>query len=125
MLAFFYLPRLFVYHAQADDAIGIARFKVMERKLLWGIATPGGLLTLIFGFWLLALYPDGALTQFSWLQWKLALVALLVVYHGICIKLCSDFKRDCNRHHHQWYRWFNEAPVLVLIAIVLLVELQP
>ncbi len=120
----FYLPRLFVYHASAEDAISIARFKVMERKLLWGITTPGGVLTIAFGFWLLALYPEGALAQ-SWLQWKLALVALLVVYHGWCIVLWLRFKQDNNQHSHIWYRWFNEVPVLLLVAIVLLVELRP
>jgi putative membrane protein len=121
----FYLPRLFVYHASAEDTVGIERFKIMERKLLWNIATPGALLTLVFGFWLLALYPDGALEHLGWLQWKLALVVLLIAYHGGCIVLWLDFSRDRNRRSHLWYRWFNEAPVLLLVAIVLLVVLKP
>lgn len=120
----FYLPRLFVYHASTEDAISIERFKIMERKLLWGITTPGGVLTIVFGLWLLALYPDGSLATLSWLQWKLALVVLLVAYHGWCIALWLAFKRDDNQHSHVWYRWFNEAPVVLLIAIVLLVELR-
>jgi putative membrane protein len=75
--------------------------------------------------WLLALYPDGALEHLGWLQWKLALVVLLIAYHGSCIVLWLDFSRDRNRRSHLWYRWFNEAPVLLLVAIVLLVVLKP
>lgn len=121
----FYLPRLYVYHASSEDQISIERFKIMERKLLWGIATPGAILTLAFGLWLLGLYPDGSLELMAWLKWKLALVALLVIYHCTCIKLWLDFKHDRNRHGHLWYRWYNEAPVLLLVAIVLLVVLRP
>ncbi len=121
----FYLPRLFVYHASAEDAVSIERFKIMERKLLWNITTPSAILTLAFGSWLLALYPDGALAHLGWLQWKLALVALLVAYHGACIKLWLDFNHGRNQRSHLWYRWYNEAPVLLLVAIVLLVVLKP
>ncbi len=121
----FYLPRLFVYHASAEDAVSIERFKIMERKLLWNITTPSAILTLAFGSWLLALYPDGALANLGWLRWKLALVALLIVYHMGCIKLWLDFKHDRNRRSQLWYRWYNEAPVLLLVAIVLLVVLKP
>ena len=121
----FYLPRLFVYHASAEDAVSIDRFKIMERKLLWNITAPGAILTLAFGLWLLALYPDGALASLGWLRWKLALVALLIVYHIGCIKLWLDFKHDRNRYSQLWYRWYNEAPVLLLVAIVLLVVLKP
>ena len=117
----FYLPRLFVYHAQASDLIGIERFKVMERKLYYGIMTPSAVLTVAFGVWLwLGQGHSGA-----WLHAKLALVALLVAYHGYCGKLLVDFKHDRNRHGHVWYRWFNELPVLILFAIVLLVVLKP
>ena len=121
----FYLPRLFVYHADTDDQAGIERFKVMERKLLWGITTPGGVITILLGLWLLAMYPAGALAELQWLQWKLVLVGLLIGYHSWCVKLWLDFKHDRNTHSHVWYRWFNEAPVLALIAIVLLVVLKP
>ena len=119
----FYLPRLFVYHASSEDSISIDRFKIMERKLFWGIATPGGIITIGLGFWLIEILnlPWSSL----WLQAKLALVGLLVLYHIWCGKLLLDFKRDKNRHSHVWYRWFNEFPVVLLIAIVLLVELQP
>jgi putative membrane protein len=118
----FYLPRLFVYHAQAEDAISIERFKVMERKLFWGIATPGAVLTLVFGLWLWLGWFQGA---GLWLHAKLGLVAVLVGYHAWCGKLMMDFRRGRNRHGHVWYRWFNEFPVVLLIAIVLLVVFKP
>ncbi len=120
----FYLPRLFVYHAEASDEISNARFKIMERKLFWGITTPGGVLTIVFGLWLIH-YLGTDVLGMLWMQIKLALVGLLVVYHIWCGKLVADFKHDRNRHSHVWFRWFNEAPVLVLVAVVLLVELQP
>ena len=117
----FYLPRLFVYHAMSEDQPGQDRFKVMERKLFYGIMTPGALLTIATGLWLWLGYGF----QGGWLHAKLALVAALVVYHVYCGKLMIDFKRGHNRHGHVFYRWLNELPVLALIAIVLLVELQP
>jgi putative membrane protein len=117
----FYLPRLFVYHAQASDAISIERFKTMERKLYFGIMTPGAILTVLFGSWLWLGYGIAG----GWLHAKLALVAALVAYHVYCGKLLGDFKRDRNRHGHVWYRWFNELPVLILIAVVILVVVKP
>jgi putative membrane protein len=118
----FYLPRLFVYHAQAEDRISIERFKLMERKLFWGIATPGAVLTIVFGLWLWLGWFQGA---GLWLHAKLALVAVLAGYHFWCGKLMLDFRRDRNAHGHVWYRWFNEFPVLVLVAVVLLVVFKP
>jgi putative membrane protein len=122
--ALFYLPRLYVYHASSDDEISNERFKVMERKLYYGIATPGAIITIVLGFWLIHLMGY-QLFSFLWLQLKLALVGILVGYHLYCGKLLKDFKSDSNNHSHVWYRWFNEFPVLILIAVVLLVELQP
>jgi putative membrane protein len=122
MAGLFYLPRLFVYHAQASDRISIERFKVMERKLFWGIATPGATLTIAFGLWLWFGWFQGA---GPWLHAKLALVAALVVYHAWCGKLMIDFRNERNTRSHVWYRWFNEAPTVLLIAIVLLVVLKP
>ena len=118
----FYLPRLFVYHAQAEDRISIERFKVMERKLFWGIATPGAVLTIVFGLWLWLGWFQGA---GGWLHAKLALVAVLVVYHVWCGKLMLDFRHERNSRSHLWYRWFNEIPVVILFAIVLLVVFKP
>ena len=117
----FYLPRLFVYHAMSEDTASRERFKVMERKLFFGIMTPGALLTIGFGLWLWLGYGFHG----GWLYAKLALVAVLVVYHGYCGKLMIDFRHDRNRHGHVFYRWLNELPVVLLIAIILLVELQP
>ena len=121
----FYLPRLFVYHAMSHDDISIERFKIMERKLFYGIMTPGALITLILGLWML--FDNGwqAVSQMLWLQIKLALVMVLLIYHGWCWKLLQDFKHNRNRHSHIWYRWFNEAPVLLLVAIVILVIVKP
>jgi putative membrane protein len=121
----FYLPRLFVYHAMSDDRISIERFKVMERKLYYGITTPGMVLTLVFGFWMLFDYAWAAYGHMLWLQVKLVLIALLVAYHLYCGKLVADFKHDRNHHSHVWFRWFNELPVLALIAIILLAVLRP
>ena len=120
----FYLPRLYVYHAAADDATSQARFKIMERKLFWGITTPGAIITIALGFWL-ATYFDSQIYSSTWFQAKLGLVALLVIYHIWCGKLLFDFKNEINKHSHVWYRFFNEIPVIALIAIILLVELQP
>jgi putative membrane protein len=119
----FYLPRLFVYHALAQDPVSIERFKVMERKLYWGIMTPGAVLTIAFGLWLWLGWFRGMGT--GWLHAKLALVALLVGYHVWCGKLLRDFAAGRNSHGHAWYRWFNEVPVLVLFATVILVVVKP
>lgn len=117
----FYLPRLFVYHAMAEDEAGNARFKVMERKLFYGIMTPGGILTVVFGLWLWLGYGITG----GWLMVKLLLVICLVLYHIYCGMLLVDFKHDRNRHSHVFYRWLNELPVLALIAIIVLVEVKP
>ena len=117
----FYLPRLFVYHAMSDDRASLERFKVMERKLYWGIMTPGAVLTLVFGTWLWLGWGFAG----GWLHAKLALVVVLIAYHVWCGKLMIDFRRDRNAHSHVWYRWFNELPVLLLIAIVVLVVVKP
>ena len=120
----FYLPRLFVYHAMAKDPIGNERFKIMERKLFWGIATPGGVLTLVLGLWMLSLNWEGYMAA-GWMHAKLALVVLLVGYHIWCGKLMLDFKYERNHKSHVWFRWFNEAPVLVLVAVIILVTVKP
>ncbi len=117
----FYLPRLFVYHAMAQDQAGIERFKIMERKLYFGIMTPGALLTIIFGLWLWLGYGIGG----GWMHAKLFFVLILVAYHAYCGKLVNDFKHDRNRHGHVFYRWFNEFPVLILFAVVILVVVKP
>lgn len=120
----FYLPRLYVYHAQSTDEISQARFKIMERKLYYGIATPGSILTLIFGFWLLSYNWAGYLQQ-PWLQIKLGLILLLVFYHLYLGKLLYSFKCNRNSHSHVFYRWLNEVPVIFLVGIILLAVLKP
>lgn len=121
----FYLPRLFVYHASCEDQISIDRFKIMERKLFYGIMTPGAVLTLIFG--VCTLFSNG-LSAYSgqlWLQIKYLLILLLFAYHVYCWFLLQDFKYDRNKHSHVWYRWFNELPILILIAIIFLAVVRP
>ncbi|SET41725.1 putative membrane protein [Nitrosospira multiformis] len=117
----FYLPRLFVYHAMTTDSAGMERFKIMERKLYYGIMTPSAVLAVVLGLWLWLGYGITG----AWLHAKLALVVLLIAYHGYCGRLLADFKRDRNRHGHVYYRWFNEVPVLILIAVVILVVVKP
>lgn len=117
----FYLPRLFVYHAMASDALSHDRFVIMERKLYSGIMTPAMVLTVVFGTWL---WVDLGATP-GWLAAKLALVIVLLGYHLYCGKLWLDFKRRRNRRSHVYYRWFNEFPVLLLAGIVILVIVKP
>jgi protoporphyrinogen IX oxidase len=118
----FYLPRLFVYHADARDALSCERFCIMERRL-FGIMTVGAIATLVFGAALLAAVP--AYLAMAWLHAKLALVALLIGYHGYCYRLNRAFAKGRNVHTAKWYRVFNEIPSLLLIGIVLLVVLKP
>jgi putative membrane protein len=117
----FYLPRLFVYHAMAEDAVGRQRFEVMERKLYYGIMAPGAVLTIVFGLWLWLGYSVGG----GWLHAKLVLVAVLVGYHLWCGKLIRDFKENRNIRSHVWYRWFNEVPTVILLAVVILAVVKP
>ena len=122
----FYLPRLFVYHALASDRVSIDRFKLMERKLFWGIMTPGAALTLASGLWLwLGWFRGEAGETPRWLLAKMALVVLLVGYHVWCWRLLRDFAAERNTRSHVWFRWFNEIPTIALVAIVLLVVLKP
>ena len=121
----FYLPRLFVYHAMSTDAASIERFKVMERKLFFGIMTPGALLTILFGLWMLFSYAWTANKHMKWLHLKLTIVILVLAYHVWCYFLMRDFKYDRNKHSHKWYRAFNEVPILFLFAIVILVIVRP
>jgi putative membrane protein len=122
-----YLPRLFVYHAQVqrggiEDSVGNARFKIMERKLFM-IMTIGAVIALGFGVAMLATVPGYLLVR--WMHLKLALVLLLVGYHGACFALLQQFAADRNPRSDRWYRVFNEVPALLLIAIVILVVVRP
>jgi Predicted membrane protein len=109
----FYLPRLFVNHAMISDSATSERLKLMERKL-YRFMTPLGVLALVFGIWLWLGFGYSG----TWLNIKLALVAVLVAYHLYCGHLVKVFAADANQYGHVFYRWFNEVPVLVLFAIV-------
>ncbi|KIH84726.1 protoporphyrinogen oxidase HemJ [Pseudomonas batumici] len=120
----FYLPRLFVYHAQSEDSASQERFSVMERKLYRAIMGPAMIATLIFGGWLIALNPS-IFSQGAWIHAKLTLVAVLIGYHHMCGAQVKRFARGENTRSHVFYRWFNEVPVLLLLAIVILVVVRP
>ena len=121
--ALFYLPRLFVYHAMSADEISIERFKVMQRKLYRGIANPSMIATIIFGLWLVTLVP--AYLNEIWFQLKAGLVLLLVGYHHMCLSHMKRLAEDRNDKTHVYFRVFNEAPVLILVGIVILVVVKP
>lgn len=120
----FYLPRLFVYHADAKDDISNTRFKIMERRLFYGIMTPAGVLTSAFGIYLLS-YNWAGYFKAGWVHAKLGFVVLLIAYHVYCGFLVRDFKHDRNRHSATFYRWFNEFPTIILISVIILAEVKP
>jgi putative membrane protein len=125
--AILYLPRLFVYHAQIqgatiDDAVGNARFKVMERKLFI-LMTVAAVIAIGFGAAMVLVAPDYLLMR--WLHVKLVLVFLVIAYHGACFALVQQFAADRNARPERWYRVFNEIPALLLIGIVILAVVKP
>ena len=117
----FYLPRLFVYHAQATDGISLERFKLMERRLYRGIMMPAMVLTLASGLWLWL----GFGFHGGWIHAKVFLVVLLVAYHFWLRRMLGDFARDANTRSERFYRVVNELPTVLLIAIVILVVVKP
>ena len=117
----FYLPRLYVYHADARDPASDERFKLMERKLYRGIMTPAMVLTLASGFWMWLGYGVSG----AWLHAKVALVAALVGYHFWLDSIRRAFARNNNTRSHVYYRWVNEIPTVLLVAIVVLVVVKP
>ncbi|WP_339677192.1 protoporphyrinogen oxidase HemJ [uncultured Zhongshania sp.] len=119
----FYLPRLFVYHAMAEDQATRDYLKVMERKL-YRFVSPFAVLTIAFGALLIAQNIEYYLSA-GWLHLKLLFVAALIAYHLYCGHLVKTFADDHNTRNHVFYRWFNEAPVVALFAIVLLAVLKP
>jgi protoporphyrinogen IX oxidase len=118
----FYLPRLFVYHVATTDAPGLARFVVMERRLFF-IMSLGALLAVLFGIAMIVAAP-GYLAM-GWLRAKMLLVAVLVGYHAWCYQLMLALRAGVSRHSQRWYRLFNEAPGLLLLAIVILAVVKP
>jgi len=122
----FYLPRLFVYHAEAAEPVVRERLKVMERRLLM-ITHVGGALAVLFGLATLGWFAraDSAYAQQAWLHAKLALVFALIIYHAMLTRMVRTFARDANTRSSRWLRLFNEVPALLLIAIVVLVVVKP
>jgi len=120
----FYLPRLFVYHAEAKDLISLERFKLMERKLYYFIMTPAALITTLLGVILLSFRWTWYLEQ-PWMLIKLAGVLLLWAYQLYCGHLLKAFRNNQNRHSSGFYRWFNEVPTVLLILIVIMVVVRP
>jgi putative membrane protein len=118
----FYLPRLYVHHAMSDDANTRQRLEIMERKLFWFI-TPWAVLTIVFGVWLWVWQGWGFAAD--WLNLKVLLVVPLLVFHAWCGRIMLQFRGQPNPHSHVWFRWFNEFPLLILVAAVLLVVLKP
>ncbi len=124
MAGIFYLPRLFVYHVQANaegDTRGDARFKIMERKLFWGIMTPSAVAAIVFGTWLWMGYGITG----KWLMWKLLIVLVLTGFHALCWHQMMAFRAGVNTRSERYFRVMNELPVFALLAIVFLVVVKP
>jgi putative membrane protein len=119
MSGLFYLPRLMVYHAQTDVQAVREQFKIMERRL-WFFVTPFALLTLVFGVWLISLYGKEWFVAATWLHLKLTLVMALYAYHFYLFVLVRKFANDENTYSPRFYRFLNEAPVLIVLAIIVL-----
>ncbi|MEO0424889.1 MAG: protoporphyrinogen oxidase HemJ [Pseudomonadota bacterium] len=117
-----YMPRLFVYHSMTEDEAGHERFQVMERKL-FGIMTIAAIGAAVFGISMIVI--NTSLLSMPWLHAKLALVVGLIAYHAYCLRIIGRFRAGREKHSHIWFRWFNEAPALVLIAVVILAVTKP
>ncbi len=120
----FYLPRLFVYHAMSEDQISRDRFVVMERKLFWAITTPSAIVAVSLGAWLL-IGNWGYFMAWWWMHAKLTLVGLLLLYHVFCWHFMIQLRNDTCQRSHKFFRLFNELPVPVLIAVVILIVVKP
>ncbi len=122
--AIFYLPRLFVYHAMTDDKTSLDRFIIMERKLYRGIMTPAMLATWVLGLSMAVMHWQVYKTQ-GWLHAKIMLVLLLTLYHFACGYFRVRLMDNPKFKSHVYWRWFNEIPVLILIAVVILAVVKP
>lgn len=120
----FYLPRLFVYHATTTDHLSLERFKIMERRLYYGIMWPAALFTSVMGLWMVGASPVYYWQQ-SWFHWKFLLVLSLWGYHFYCGHLVKIFSVDGNQFSSGFYRFFNEIPTVILIIVVILVVVKP
>ena len=120
----FYLPRLFVYHSESKDVISILRFKVMERRLYYGINWPAAIITTLLGLWLMS-YNWSYYRQVPWFHAKLLGVVFVWGFHLGCGYYLKRFKKNNNTNSMNFYRFFNEIPTLLLIGIVVLVIVKP
>lgn len=120
----FYLPRLFVYHADAEDELSLTRFKLMERRLYYGITWPAALISTLLGILLITYNPSYYLKS-GWMHAKLALILVLWAYHLYCGYYLKIFAQGKNTKSSRYYRIFNELPTLLLVSIVLLVVMKP
>ena len=119
-----YLPRLFVYHAEAE--VGSEKsetFKIMERRLLRGIINPAMVAAFLFGGLMIWANPD--LMHQGWFHVKLTLVILMTAIHGFLARWRKAFDRDANVHSSRFYRIINEAPPVLVVIIVILVIVKP
>lgn len=121
----FYLPRLYVYHSSCEDQVGKDRFKIMEYKLYHYITTPSGVIAVLLGFWIIGLYGFDIILQWTWLQLKLALVAIIIWFHWYCGQLLKDFAEDKNTRPERFYRIINEIPTIPMILIIILAVVKP
>ena len=122
--ALFYLPRLFVYHVDATDAVSRDRFCIMERRLYRGIGTPSMILTIALGIWLVSYNWEYYKTA-GWLHAKLVFVVLLIGYHHMCGAYVRKFAEGTNTKSGRYFRIFNELPVIALIVIAILAVVKP
>lgn len=120
----FYLPRLFVYHADSSDIISLTRFKIMERRLYYAITWPAALLTTVLGIWLLS-YNWDYYVKAGWMHAKFGLILFVWAYHLGCGHFLRQFSADKNQKTALFFRMYNEVPTLLLIAIIILVVVKP
>ncbi len=124
MAGMFYLPRLYVYHAENKNNPDLcAVFCVMERKLLRIIINPAMILSLISGFWLI--FEGAASWSDAWLHAKLLLVLAMVFTHALYAKWRSNFSKGLYPYSSKFYRMVNEIPTILMMAIVFLVVFKP
>jgi putative membrane protein len=124
MASMLYLPRLFVYHVDAEKgSVQSETFKIMERRLLRYIGTPAMLVTWVLGFMLLAANPEVASN--GWIHFKLLLVFLMSGFHGACAGWMKKFARDENTKSQKFFRIANEVPTLLMVVIVILAVVKP
>jgi len=120
----FYLPRLFVNHAETNSKEVAEQLKGMEKRLLYFV-TPFALLTLLFGLAIIHVYGSAWFVNATWLHIKLCLVIILFVYHIYCFRLVKIFAQDKNTRSGRFYRVFNEIPVIILFAVIILAYVKP